>query len=48
MITDGNKESHCKISDGIMKLIVKAYVDELLAMTRIEDEAARSKLLDLG
>ena len=31
-----------------MKLIVKAYVDDLLAMSKIDDEAARTKLLDLG
>lgn len=31
-----------------MKLIVKAYVDDLLAMSKIDDEAAKTKLLDLG
>ena len=40
--------SNGKIKDGVMKLIVKAYVDDLLTMSKIDDEAARTKLLDLG
>ena len=37
-----------KVNNGGMKLIVKAYVDDLLAMSKIEDEEARIKLQDLG
>jgi len=44
----GSHGSNTKINNGIMKLIVKAYVDELLAMARIEDEVTRNKLMDLG
>ncbi len=33
---------------GVLRLIVKAFVDDLLSRSTIEDEVARSKLYQLG
>lgn len=40
--------SNNNLNRGVLKLIVKAFVDDLLSRSTIEDEVARSKLYQLG
>ena len=45
----GSSSSSSSSKNGILKLIVKTYVDELLSISdRLDDELVRSRLLHLG
>ena len=37
-----------QINSGLLKLIVKTYIEELLSDSDIEDENVKQKLIDLG